>query len=62
MNIYVAGMLGFVIGSVVTWVVAEIDRAPEGWQDSDGYHAGRQPMPDDTETSGEWAEVQHGDV
>lgn len=55
MNAYIAGLLGFVIGSVVTWLVAEIDHAPEGWQDERGFHRGRQPMPE-AETSAEWAE------
>ena len=38
-----AGLLGFIIGSVVTWVVAQIDHAPMGYEDETGYHAGLRP-------------------
>lgn len=58
MNAYVAGLLGFVIGSVVTWLVAEIDRAPEGWQDERGFYYGKPEPAEYTpdEYAADWAE------
>ena len=64
MTTWGAGVIGFLIGAVVVWVVDAIDNAPEGWQDERGFHYGRRPaMPMiDGETGeevtdlAEWAE------
>jgi hypothetical protein len=31
----------------VAWIVWEICRAPEGWQDEDGFHYGHNPEDDE---------------
>lgn len=57
MNIYVAGLLGFVVGVVLDEIRHAIDEAPEGWQDEHGFHYGPEPAeytPD--EYTAEWAE------
>ena len=56
-----AGALGFIVGSVVTWMVAQIDHAPEGYEDETGYHYGRRPTvakedTDDVVDLAMWAE------
>lgn len=48
-----AGVLGVMVGMAVVTVI-EIINAPEGYQDENGFHYGKQPNPD--EHPEEWAE------
>lgn len=55
MNTWLAGAIGFACGWAVVRVVRWIDEAPEGYQDSRGFHYGKQPLPDEEHLE-EWAE------